>query len=225
MRRVFALARTTVGQKAVMAVTGIILFGFVLMHMLGNLKVFQGPAKLDAYAEWLREVGSPLLGHGQLLWIVRGVLLVATGLHLWSAFVLTRVSRAARPVRYRRLESVESTYASRTMRWGGVLIALFVAYHLLHLTFGSVHPDFRTGSVYHNMISGFRVWPVSAFYIVAMVALSLHLFHGLWSLFQTLGWNHPKYNRYRRAFATVFALVIGVGNISMPVAILLGLVR
>lgn len=225
MRRLSALARTTVGQKAVMAVTGIMLFGFVLLHMLGNLKVFQGPAKLDAYAEWLREVGSPLLGHGQLLWIVRGALLVATGLHMWSAFVLTRVSRAARPARYRRLQPVESTYASRTMRWGGVLIALFVGYHLLHLTFGSIHPDFRTGSVYHNMITGFRVWPVSAFYIVAMVALSLHLFHGLWSLFQTLGWNHPKYNRYRRAFAALFALVIGVGNISMPVAILLGLVR
>ncbi len=225
MRRLYAMARTTVGQKAVMAVTGIILFGFVLLHMLGNLKVFQGPAKLDAYAEWLREVGSPLLGHGQLLWIVRGVLIVATALHMWSALVLTRVSRAARPVGYRRLQPVESTYASRTMRWGGVLIALFVAYHLLHLTFGTLHPDFRTGSVYHNMVAGFRVWPVSAFYIVAMVALSLHLFHGLWSLFQTLGWNHPKYNRYRRAFAMVFALVIGAGNISMPVAILLGFVR
>lgn len=225
MHRLFTLARTTVGQKAVMAVTGIMLFGFVVAHMLGNLKVFQGPQKLDAYAEWLREVGSPLFGHGQLLWVARIVLLVAAGLHIWSALVLTRLSRAARPVRYRKLAAVESTYASRTMRWGGVLIALFVVYHLLHFTFGSVHPDFQSGSVYHNVVVGFSAWPVSAFYIVTMIALSLHLFHGLWSLFQTLGWNHPKYNRYRRVFAMVFALAVGVGNISMPVAVLLGVVR
>lgn len=218
-------SRSTIAHKAVMAVTGILLFGFVVAHMLGNFKVYQGPQKLDAYAEWLREVGTPAFGHGQLLWLARIVLLIAVALHIWSAVVVTRRSLAARPVAYRRLAHAESTYASRTMRWGGVIILLFVIYHLLHFTFGSVHPDFRTGAVYHNMIAGFRVWPVSAFYIVAMLALALHLYHGLWSMFQTLGWNHPKYNRYRRWFATAFAVVIAVGNISMPVAVLAGWVR
>lgn len=216
------IPRSTIAHKAVMAATGIVLFLFVVAHMLGNFKVYQGPEKLDAYAEWLREVGTPAFGHGQLLWSARIALLIAVGLHIWSAVVVTRRSLAARPIGYRRLAHAESTYASRTMRWGGVIILLFVVYHLLHFTFGTVHPDFQPGAVYHNLIVGFQVWPVSAFYIAAMLALALHLYHGLWSMFQTLGWNHPRYNRYRRWFAVGFALAIGVGNISMPLAVLAG---
>lgn len=219
---------TSIGKKAVMAVTGFILLGFVIGHMLGNLKVFQGEEKFNAYAVWLREAGSPAVGHEQFLWLARLILLSATVLHILAAAQLTQVSYAARPVSYGRWKAVQATYASRTMRWGGVIITLFVIYHILHFTFGAVGyapGQYRPMSVYRNVVIGFSVWYVSAFYIAAMVALGLHMYHGAWSMFHTLGVNDARVNRLYRAFATVSSLAVVLGNISVPVAVLSGLVR
>jgi succinate dehydrogenase / fumarate reductase cytochrome b subunit len=212
--------RSTIGRKIVMAVTGVILFGFVLAHMLGNLQVYLGPEAMNHYAVYLRQVL-----HGAGLWIARGVLLAAVVLHIWAATSLTLTSRAARPAGYRERRWREATYASRTMRWSGVIILVFVIYHLLHFTFGTVHPAFVEGDVYHNFVYGFRSLPVSFFYIVAMILLGLHLRHGVWSMFQTLGVSHPRYMQAARVGAWVFALLIVIGNISFPVAVLAGIVR
>jgi succinate dehydrogenase / fumarate reductase, cytochrome b subunit len=217
--------RSAVGKKAVMAVTGILLFGFVLVHMVGNLKLYEGPQVLNSYAGFLRTVGSPAIPTSGLLWLARAILLVAVVLHMWAAWQVTMMSRAARPQGYGRRDFVEASYASRTMRWGGVIILLFVVYHLLDLTFGTVNPSFRHGDVYHNVVASFSVWWVAAFYVVAQVALGFHLYHGLWSLFQSLGWNHPRFNGWRRGFATAFAWIITVGNISFPLAVLAGVVH
>jgi succinate dehydrogenase / fumarate reductase, cytochrome b subunit len=217
--------KTAVGKKAVMAVSGIVLFGFVLVHMLGNLKLYQGREAMNEYARFLREIGVPELPESGVLWIARSVLLVAVVAHIWAAWQVTRQSRAARPVSYKRRSVVQATYASRTMRWGGVIVLLFIVYHLLHLTFGTVHPTFVEGDVYSNVVRGFQVWWVSLFYIVAQVMLGLHLYHGLWSLFQSLGWNHPRFNSWRRRFAQAFSLIVSLGNISFPLAVLSGLVR
>lgn len=225
---VLALWRTSIGKKAVMAVTGLVLVAFVIAHMLGNLKIFQGEAKFDLYAAWLREVGSPVFGPGQLLWLARLVLLAATLLHIVAAVELTRISRAARPVGYARREPIGSTYASRTMRWGGAIITLFVIYHLLHVTFGAVGfapGQYRPLSVYRNVVIGFSVWYVSAFYVAAVVALGLHMYHGVWSMFQTLGLNSDRSDSLYRALAAVSSLAVVLGNVSVPVAVLTGLVR
>jgi len=224
------LYRSAVGKKAVMAVTGIILFGFVLLHMIGNLKLyergeFHGVRYLDAYGYFLRHMGEPLVPAYSLLWIARSILIIAVVLHIWAAWQVTRMSQAARPRDYVSRPKIHTTYAARTMRWGGVIILLFVIYHLLHFTTGTVHPDFQEGNVYHNVVTGFRVWYVSLFYIVAQVALGFHLYHGLWSMFQSLGWNHPRYNRWRNGFAHAFAWIITLGNVSFPVAVLAGWVR
>ncbi len=218
------LYRSAMGKKVLMAVTGLMLFGFVLGHMAGNLKLYQGPEKMNAYAEWLRELGSPMLPHEGALWIARVGLLAAVGLHILSAWQLTRMSRNARPQGYGRRARVQATYASRTMRWGGVVILLFIVYHLMHLTFGNVHGGFVPGDVYHNVVSGFQVWPVSLFYIVAQVALAMHLYHGLWSLFQTLGLNQGGADSGWRKFALAFSAIVFLGNLSFPIAVLTGLV-
>ena len=218
--------RSAVGKKALMAASGIMLFGFVLVHMLGNLKLYQGPEKLNAYAEWLRDVGSPALPHSGVLWIARLVLLAAVGIHVVTATQLTLLNRRARPQKYQQREVLEATYASRTVRWGGVIIGLYVVYHLAHLTFGWSHPDFIPGDVYHNVVSGLQVWWVSGIYIVAQIALGFHLYHGLWSMFQSLGWwSSSQPQDWRRRFAQVFAWVITIGNLSFPLAVLAGLVK
>lgn len=217
--------RSPVGKKAVMAVSGIILFGFVLVHMIGNFHLYEGAQSINAYGAFLRTVGEPALPHEGALWIARLVLLTAVLLHIWAAWQVTLLSRAARPQSYARRQVIHTTYASRTMRWGGVIILLFVIYHLLHFTTGTVHPSFVQGDVYHNVVAGFRVWYVSLFYILAQAALGLHLYHGLWSMFQSLGWNHPRFNLWRNGFAHAFAWIITLGNISFPVAVLTGLVR
>lgn len=216
--------RSTVGKKAVMAVSGIVLFGYVLLHMLGNLKLYLGPESLNHYAEWLREMGAPLLPHEGALWIVRIVLLGAVVAHVWAAWQVTRASQRARPKAYEKVDRLQVDYAARTMRWGGVILLLFVVYHLLHLTTGQAHTDFVAGDVYHNVVAGFSVWWVSAVYILANLALGFHLYHGLWSMFQSLGWNHPVFNPWRRKFAVAFAVVVTVGNVSFPVAVLTGVV-
>jgi succinate dehydrogenase / fumarate reductase, cytochrome b subunit len=218
------LYRSAVGKKAVMAVTGILLFGFVLGHMVGNLKLYEGPQVLNAYAAFLRTMGEPALPPSGLLWLVRVVLLAAVALHIWAAWELTRQSQRARPKPYAARPRLHTTYASRTMRWGGVILLLFIVYHLLHLTWGTLHPSFVPGDVYHNVVSGFQVWWVAAFYIAAQVALGFHLYHGLWSLFQSLGWSAPRFNLWRNGFAHAFAWIVTLGNISFPLAVLAGLV-
>ncbi len=210
-------ATSTIGRKAVMAVTGLILAGFVLGHMVGNLQVYLGPEAMNHYAEFLREAL-----HGAGLWIARAVLLLSVILHIWAAASLTLQARRARPVGYRRWVAQESTFASRTMRWSGVIVALFVVYHVLHLTTGTVHPDFQPGDVYHNFIAGFRSVPASLFYMAAMGALTLHLRHGFWSLFQTLGVSHPRFIALLKTAAMLFAAVILIGNLSFPIAVLMG---
>ena len=219
------LYRSPMTKKVVMAVTGMMLFGFVLTHMLGNLKLYLGPEKLNAYAEGLREIGAPFFGHGEFLWVARIGLLVAVVLHIWSAWQLTQISRRARPRGYAKTSYDKSTYASRTMRWGGVIILFFVGYHLLHLTVGSAHHDFKAGDVYHNVVSGFQQPLVAGMYILANIALGFHLFHGLWSMFQTLGLSGARFNPLRKSFAVAFAVLISVANISFPIAVLTGLVH
>jgi len=218
-------ARSLIGKKVIMAVTGVILFLFVVGHLLGNLKIFEGPEKFNAYAEGLRTVGAPFFGRELLLWVARVVLLVALLAHMWAAVETARASWRARPIGYRRLEAVETSYAARTMRWGGVLILLYVIYHLLDFTFGRVNPSFIPGDVYHNVVASFRVWPVVVAYIAAMIVLGLHLYHGTWSALQTLGLNRPPTGRWRRGVAAAVALAIAGGYVTIPVAVLAGIVR
>jgi succinate dehydrogenase / fumarate reductase, cytochrome b subunit len=219
------LTRSLVGKKVVMAATGGILFVFVVAHLLGNLKVFQGPEHFNAYAEGLRTVGAPFFGRGWVLWIVRSVLLVSVFAHIWAAVGVTRASWRARPVAYRRLDRVETTYAARTMRWGGVIIVVYVIYHLLDLTFGRVNPSFVRGDVYHNLVASFQRWPVSLGYIVAVLVVGLHCYHGLWSALQTLGLNRPPTSAWRRGVAGAVAAAITAGYIAIPLAVLGGVVR
>jgi succinate dehydrogenase / fumarate reductase, cytochrome b subunit len=209
--------QSSIGRKILMAVSGVMLFGFLVAHLIGNLLVYRGPEALNGYAAALRHLGG-------LLWAARLGLLVAVLVHIWAAVSLTLTSWKARPQGYRSPTYQEATYASRTMRWGGVVLFLFIVYHVMHLTLGTVHPAF-TEDVYQNVISGFQVVPVSVFYILAMVALGFHLYHGLWSMLQTVGLNHPRFNGARKIFAVLFTLFIVIGNISIPVAILTGLVR
>jgi succinate dehydrogenase / fumarate reductase cytochrome b subunit len=219
------LYRSAVGKKAVMAATGVVLFAFVLGHLAGNLKLYLGAEAINSYSRFLRTAGEPVVPAGVLLWAVRLVLIVCVLLHIWAAWQVTLISRAARPTAYVAGTRIHTTYASRTMRWGGVIILLFVVYHLLHFTWGTVHPSFVPGDVYHNVVTGFQVWWVAIFYITAQIALGFHLYHGLWSMFQSLGWNHPRFNLWRKGFAHAFAWIITLGNISFPVAVLSGLVQ
>lgn len=224
MRRVIGLYGTSVGKKILMALSGILLFGFVVLHMIGNLKIYQGPEKYDAYARFLRTAGSPALGENEALWIFRVVLLAAVGLHVLAAAQLTLQSWRARGTPYKVKKDLSFDYASRTMRWGGVILAAFVIYHLLHFTLGTVHPEFGE-SVYRNVVTGFQRWPVATFYILAMIPLALHIYHGLWSATQTLALNNPRLEPWRRPVAAGVALILAVGNISMPVAVMAGIVK
>jgi succinate dehydrogenase cytochrome b subunit len=209
-----------------MAITGVVLFGFVLGHMAGNLKMYQGREVYNHYAEGLREIGYPIFPHESLLWVARIVLLASVLLHMLAAWRVARQSWAARAQPYARYRFVETDYAARTMRWGGVIIALFVVYHLAHFTWGWawVHPDFIRGDVYHNVVTGFRSPLVALVYVAANLVLGFHLYHGLWSMLQSLGANHPRYNAWRRHFATVFAFVVTAGNVSFPIAVLTGII-
>jgi succinate dehydrogenase / fumarate reductase cytochrome b subunit len=219
------LAGSLIGKKLIMAGSGVVLFLFVVGHLLGNLKVFQGPEHFNAYAEGLRTVGAPFFGRGQLLWGARIALLVALVAHIWAAIAVTRASWQARPLGYRRLDVVETTYAARTMRWGGVIILVYVIYHLLDFTFGRVNPSFVPGDVYHNVVASFRVWPVAAGYGVALLVVGLHIYHGLWSAFQTFGLHRPPTTRWRRGVAGAIAAAIVAGYLSIPVAVLAGALR
>lgn len=218
--------RSAVGKKWVMALTGIALLGYVLAHMVGNLKVYLSPEEINSYGEALRDLGGHLVPRTSLLWILRVGLAAAFVLHVHAAATLTLTNRRARPVRYQsHRDYVAANFASRTMRMTGIVVALFVIFHLMDLTWGTTHPDFVRGDVYHNIVESFSRWPVALAYIVANLALGLHIFHGAWSMFQSLGINNPRYNHLRRWFAAAFAAVIVVGNVSFPVMVLAGVVE
>jgi succinate dehydrogenase / fumarate reductase cytochrome b subunit len=222
MRRVISLYRTSVGKKFYMAVSGVILIGFLVAHMVGNLKMYLGPEAFNHYAEFLREVGEPVLPRTVGLWIFRIVLLGCVGLHMLSAWQVYLQSRNARGGKYEKEESLSFAYASRTMRWGGVIIAVFVVYHILHFTVGTVHPDFVHGDAYRNVVLGFQNPLVVGAYTVAMIMVTFHVYHGLWSAFQTVGANHPKYNPIRRPLALVLALLLLLGFLSVPAGVMAG---
>jgi len=208
----------SIALKAVMALTGLVLYGFVFVHMVGNLQLYSGPEKINKYAAFLK--GTPAL-----LWGFRAVLLGAVTLHAVAAFILWRRNRAARPVGYAHQDFQAATITSRTMFWTGPMIGLFVVYHLLHLTVGSVHPSFSHTDVYANVVTAFSNPAVSIFYIVAMVALGFHIFHGSFSLFQTLGLRTPKYEKPLEVVLMAICTVIVVVNVSFPIAVLAGLVK
>ena len=217
--------RSAVGKKWVMAVTGIMLLGFVLVHMIGNLKVFLGEQHLNTYAEWLRDLGEPAFPRTVLLWALRLGLLAAVFLHIVAAAQLTRMNHKARPVKYQSpRDYAAANFASRSMRWTGIIVVLFVIFHLADLTWGSANPHFVRGDPYNNLFNSFERVPVAIAYIAAMIAISIHIFHGAWAMFNSLGINNPKYNDWKRAFATGFALVILIGNVSMPLLIVTGAV-
>ncbi len=227
MNRGISLYGTSVGKKVVMGLSGLLLFGFTVGHMLGNLKAFQGrpwdgvsPHALDLYGEALRNFGYPFLPHYGLLWIARIGLLLAVGVHIVAAFQLWRQSRRARPVAYRKNDSLVFSYASRTMRWGGVIILAFIVFHLLHMTTGQAHPEFEYGAVYRNLVIGFQSPLVAGFYLVAVGALCLHLYHGLWSVIGTLGIENPRIERVRRPVAGALSIGLFIGYAVVPIAVL-----
>jgi succinate dehydrogenase / fumarate reductase cytochrome b subunit len=209
---------STTGKKAAMAVSGCILFLFVVGHLIGNLQIYEGPDKLNRYAVFLRSMPA-------LLWGVRIVLLAMVLLHIWSSIQLAARNLNARPVGYRMKKATGSSYASRTMYWSGPIILGFVIYHLLDFTFGKVNPHYEPGNVYGNVVASFQVIPIAAFYIIAMLLLCMHLYHGLWSMFQSLGISHPRYTPVLRKGAAVVATLIAAGNISIPVAVLSGWIK
>jgi succinate dehydrogenase / fumarate reductase cytochrome b subunit len=212
-----ARIRSSVSLKAIMAVSGGGLGLFVVIHMVGNLKFFAGAGAFDGYAGWLRRIGEPALGPSWYLWAQRAVLLACLVAHVAAATVLARRARAARPVRYRH--RVRGAATTRIMRWGGAVIAIFIGYHVLDLTVGVANPDFRAGEVYHNVVADFRHWWVTAAYTVAVLAVGLHLRHGLWSAARSLGTTGS------RRVATVVAAVVTAGFLAVPLSVQIGLVR
>ena len=219
------LYRSAVGKKYVMAITGLIWMGYVFAHMVGNLKLYFGPEGFDAYAEFLRAILYPILPNEFFLWIMRALLAVSLILHVHAAYALTVMNRKARPDGYRSKRHYDAVdFAGRTMRWSGVIVLLFIAFHLADLTFGTANPDFVRGDVYANTVASFQRWPVSLLYIVANLALGLHLYHGGWSMFQSLGVNRPRFNHWRRYFAVGFAAIVTIPNVSFPIAVLAGII-
>ena len=212
--------QSTNGKKVVMAVTGVMMFGFVVGHMLGNLQMYEAPEHINAYGHFLHNLG-------ELLWLERGVMLLTIALHITATIQLALRSKAARPIGYSRRQAINSSYASRTMYWSGPIVLAFIIFHLLQFTAGYIHPQsqFIPGDVYHNVVAGFQVWWVSAWYIFAICLLGLHLSHGLWSMFQSVGLAHPRITPYLRNAARGVALVIVLGYISIPISVLLGLIK
>ena len=228
------LYSTAVGKKYVMAVTGIAMMGFVLFHMIGNLKMYAGAYDLNHYAHFLQTLLYPLAPKGVVLWILRAGLIAMLILHLHAAWSLTVLNRTARPVKYQSARDYQiASFASRTMRWSGLVVLAFIVWHLADLTFGWVNSHVGTmvtengesvKDVYGSVVHSFERVPVAVFYVFANILLGIHLFHGAWSIFQSMGWNNPRFNKWRRAFATGFAAVVVVGNVSFPVAVLAGIV-
>ncbi|HEX3649817.1 MAG TPA: succinate dehydrogenase cytochrome b subunit [Pseudonocardiaceae bacterium] len=211
---------STIGKKAVLAVTGFALVAFLFAHMLGNLKVFVGPADLDGYSAWLRTIGEPVLPYGVFLWIMRVGLVVAVVLHITAAAQLSIRDRRARPVRYVHGQRPRASFATRTMRWGGAVLAVYVGWHILDLTVGVANRDYVAGRPYHNIVADFQVWWVNVIYLVALLMLGLHLNHGFWSAARTLGFA----NGTLRTVGTVVAVVITGGFLAVPIGVMTGLV-
>ena len=218
--------RSAVGKKWVMALTGIMLMGYVFAHMVGNLKVYMGAEDINHYGEFLRDLLVPILPRTVTLWLLRIGLTAAFVFHIHAAAGLTLMNRRANAeggyVSKRDYQAANA--ASRSMRMTGVVIALFVIWHLADLTWGTVNPDFVRGDVYRNLVASFERPAVSAIYIIANIALGIHLFHGAWSMFQSLGLNNPRWNSWRRGFAAGFAGIVMIGNLSFPIAVLTGVV-
>ncbi len=222
-----ALYRSSIGKKALMAITGVIWIGYVVMHMYGNLKVFQGAEHFNAYAEGLRYLGAPIFGHLHLLMLARIILVTALVVHVWSALVLYQQAWTARPTTYASRKIVQANYAALTMRYGGILLVLFVLFHLMQLTWGTpgVSSDFIPGDAYHNVIRAFQAWPVVVVYLLALLALGFHLFHGTWSMFQTLGLNSREWDASIRGLAWLIAIVVPVGFAVVPIAVQFGILQ
>lgn len=218
--------RSSVALKIFMAVTGLLLVAFLYVHMIGNLKIFLGAEDFDHYAHWLRTIGVPLLPQDWYLWIQRAALTVAVVGHIVAATILARRARKARPVRYVRRAKVQGSYAARTMRWGGVIILLFVIYHILDLTTGTLNPNADPQHPYANVVADFAPgrWYVTLFYTLAIVSVGFHLRHGLFSAVRTLGQRTLRGERIARAVALVLSAVLVAGYLSVPFAVLTGLV-
>lgn len=218
--------RSAVGKKWVMAITGILLLGFVVAHMVGNLKMYLGREEIDHYAEGLRTLLYPILPKEVALWGMRLGLVGALIFHVHSAITLTQMNRRARPTGYQSpRDYVAVNFASRTMRYTGLIMFLYIVFHLLDLTIGTTNPDFEHGKVYDNLVASMSRPVVAIVYIICNVAVAVHLFHGTWSMFQSMGLNNPRYNAARRAFAVGISSLILVGNVSFPVMILAGVVH
>ena len=224
---------TALGKKYVMAITGIIGIGFVVSHMIGNLKLYIGTVEengvevydADLYGAYLRELLVPIVPHGVFLWILRLVLIAAVLLHIHAAYSLTVLNRKARPVKYQSERDYQvASFASRSMRWTGVIVLLFIVFHLMDLTWGTTNPDFHHGDVYSNVDASLSRIPIAIVYIVANIALGIHLFHGTWSLFQSIGLNNPRFNRWRKSVAAGIATLVVVGNVSFPIMTVAGVI-
>ncbi|MFF6958675.1 succinate dehydrogenase cytochrome b subunit [Streptomyces sp. NPDC008317] len=222
-----SMARTvwgsTVGKKTIMAVSGLIMLLYLVVHMFGNLKIFFGSGSFNEYAHWLRTIGEPFLHYEWALWIIRVVLVAAVVLHGVCAYQLSRLDRRARPVAYAHPRP-RASYATRTMRWGGVILLLFIVWHILDLTTGTVQRGFVPGHPYQNVVAAFHDWWNNVVYIVAMLALGLHIRHGFWSAAQTLGAGSATRDRVLKATANALALVLTAGFIAVPVGVMTGIV-
>jgi succinate dehydrogenase / fumarate reductase cytochrome b subunit len=222
---------TALGKKAVMALTGIIGMGFVFMHMAGNLKIYtgensEGVKHIDEYGHWLRTLLEPAIPHTGTLWLLRLVLIAAVLIHIHAAISLSMMNRRARPAGYKggRNYAIGGTYVARSMRITGILLVAFIIFHLFDLTWGPANPEFERGEVYHNMTTSLERWWVAGIYIVGNLALGMHLWHGVWSLFQSLGWNNPRFNAWRRYVAAGFTAIVVGGNLTFPILIVSGVV-
>jgi succinate dehydrogenase / fumarate reductase cytochrome b subunit len=220
MGRLRTFYGSMVGKKVVMGVTGLIGIGFVILHSLGNLLVFRGPDAINSYSHFLKSTG-------ELLWALRIVLIVAVILHVIAAVQLTRQSRAARPIAYTKYETQVATIPSRTMRWGGALLLVFIVLHILHFTTGTIRPAgvFSSEDVYTNVVTSFRIWWVALFYVIAMIALGLHLFHGAWSSVRSIGLSPPSPRPMHRRISLAIAILVWAAFTAIPVAVLSGIVR
>lgn len=219
MAKALSLHQSTIGKKALLAVSGLVLFGFTIAHMAGNLNLYRGPAAINEYSAMLHSIPA-------VLWGTRLVLLLSVALHVSMAFQLSARNSEARPQGYRVKRDLVTSYAARTMKWTGPILLAYLIYHLLHLTVGvTVLYEFEAGNVYDNVVLGFRQPIIAATYLIGNLALGVHLMHGVWSLTQTLGLSHPRYNALRGRLALAGAGVVVLGNLSFPIAVLAGVVK
>ncbi len=221
--------RTDVGKKYAMAISGVMLLGFVVFHMIGNLHVFQGAAQINTYGEGLRDLGEPLFPRTLVLWaFLRVPLAAAFAVHIHAAYTLGYTNLKARGTHYQSpRDYLVANYASRTMRWSGTIVLLFLAWHLADLTWGikTVNSEFARGDIYNNLVFTFSRWPVVVLYLAAQIALAFHIRHGAWSLFQSIGANNPRFNKFRRTFANTFTAIIVIGFMAVPLGTVFGIIH